>query len=336
MIHKDKAFLGKCIIFASRIWNELMKDKSPWFYHLQALLVVAVWGVTFVSTKVLIAAGLKPAEIFAIRFVLAYVGIWLFCLYRNRRSGERQASRLLSSTFADELVFVSLGITGGSFYFLTENTALVYTQACNVAFLVCSAPLFTALLTLAVKRFGRGKLVDGLEDIHVGWPLVTGTLLALAGMALVVFERQTLQLSPKGDLFAIGAAVCWALYSIFMAQMTSEYGALFATRKVFFYGLLTIIPFLFGGDGALVTAALSQPKVILNLLFLGLVASLACFIIWNKVMSKLGGFTTTNYVYLNPFFTLVSSMVILGERMSLLSAVGSLAIILGVILAGRK
>ena len=100
-----------------------MKDKSPWFYHLLALLVVAVWGVTFVSTKVLIAAGLKPAEIFAIRFVLAYVGIWVFCLYRNRRSGESQASTLFSSTVADELVFVFLGITGGSFYFLTENTA---------------------------------------------------------------------------------------------------------------------------------------------------------------------------------------------------------------------
>ncbi len=313
-----------------------MKDRSPWAYHLLALLVVAIWGVTFVCTKILIAAGLQPAEIFAIRFTLAYIGIWAFCLYRGRRGGERQAVRLFSHTAADELILVFLGITGGSFYFLTENTALVYTQACNVAFLVCSAPLFTALLTLVVKRFWHGRLVDGLEDIHLGWPLAVGTLLALGGMAMVVFDRQTLQLSPKGDLFAIGAAVCWALYSIFMAQMTTEYGALFATRKVFFYGLVTIIPFLFGGNGASVASALAQPVVILNLLFLGLIASLACFIIWNKVMSKIGGFTTTNYVYLNPFFTLITSMIILGERMTVLSAIGSLAIILGVALAGKK
>ena len=53
-------------------------------------------------------------------------------------------------------------------------------------------------------------------------------------------------------------------------------------------------------------------------------------------MSKLGNFTSTCYVYLNPFFTLISSMIILGERMTLLSAVGSLAIILGVILSGKK
>ena len=311
-------------------------ERKLWKYHLLALLVVAVWGVTFVCTKVLIAAGLMPAQIFAIRFTLAYAGIWFFCLHSARKTGSSQAVKAFSSTFFDELRFIFLGITGGSFYFLTENTALVYTQACNVAFLVCSAPLFTAILTLLVRRLGHGKIAEGLEDVRVGWPLVVGTLLALGGMAMVVFERQSLHLSPKGDLYAIGAALCWALYSIYMAQMTTEYGALFATRKVFFYGLLTIIPFLFPMDSATVLSALSQPSVILNLLFLGLVASLACFVIWNQVMSKLGNFTSTNYVYLNPFFTLITSMIFLGERMTLISAVGSLAIIAGVVIAGRK
>jgi drug/metabolite transporter (DMT)-like permease len=277
-----------------------------------------------------------PAQIFAIRFALAYVGIWAVCLGRRGGAGGGQAVRPFSRTAADEAIFVFLGITGGSFYFLTENTALAYTQACNVSFLVCSAPLFTALLTLMVKRFFHGRIARGLEEIRLGWPMITGTVLALGGMAMVVFDRQSLQFSPKGDLFAISAALCWALYSIFMAQMTSEYGALFATRKVFFYGLLTIIPFLLGGDTAAFRAALSQPSVVLNLLFLGLVASLFCFILWNLVMSKIGSYTSTNYVYLNPFFTLVSSMIFLGERMTLPSAAGSLAIVLGVVLAGRK
>ena len=311
-------------------------NRSLLGYHALALLVVAIWGVTFVCTKVLISAGLLPAQIFAIRFVMAYAGIWVLCLVRRHGEDGRQAVKLFSKSALDEAIFVFLGITGGSFYFLTENTALAYTQACNVSFLVCSAPLFTALFTLVFKRFSHGRIARGLEDIRLGWPLVIGTLLALGGMALVVFERQSLQLSPKGDLFAIGAAVCWGLYSIFMAQMTSEYGAVFATRKVFFYGLLTIIPFLLGGDSATVLAALSQPSVILNLLFLGLVASLFCFILWNKVMSRLGNFTTTNYVYLNPFFTLITSMIFLGERMTVLSAIGSLSIVFGVILSGRK
>ena len=49
-------------------------------YHLLALAVVAIWGVTFVCTKVLIGAGMDPAAIFFCRFTLAYAGIWAYTL----------------------------------------------------------------------------------------------------------------------------------------------------------------------------------------------------------------------------------------------------------------
>ena len=298
-------------------------------YHLLALAVVAVWGVTFVCTKVLIGAGMHPVAIFFIRFVLAYAGIWLY-IWLSRQNGK------LWFGWKEELVFLILGVSGGSFYFLTENLALAYTQATNVAFLVCSAPLFTAIFTLVYKRYGKGRFVDGLEPIKLGWPLVGGTLLALSGMALVVFDGAHLQLSARGDLLAIGAALCWAVYSLFMSQMTRDYGTVTATRKVFFYGLLTILPFLGGYKESFTPAVLGQTAVWSNLLFLGLVASLVCFILWNLVMDKLGNVTSTNYVYLNPVFTLLTAMVFLGERMTLLAGIGCAAILAGVIWAGRR
>jgi drug/metabolite transporter (DMT)-like permease len=73
-----------------------------------------------------------------------------------------------------------------------------------------------------------------------------------------------------------------------------------------------------------------------NLLFLGLLASLGCFVAWNLVMSKIGNLTSTNYVYLNPVFTLVSAMIFLGERLTPAGAVGSALILLGVIVAGQQ
>ena len=296
-------------------------------YHLLALAVVAVWGVTFVSTKVLIGAGMHPVAIFFLRFVMAYAGIWAY-IWLSRRNVR------LWFGWKDELVFLLLGVTGGSFYFLTENTALAYTQACNVSFLVCSAPLFTALFTLIYKRFGKGRFADGLENIRLGWPLVGGTVLALVGMALVVFDGAQLHLSARGDLLAIGAALCWAVYSLYMGQMTREYGAVTATRKVFFYGLVTIIPFLGGLGESFSGAVLGQSVVWINLLFLGLVASLVCFIAWNRVMDKLGNVTSTNYVYLNPIFTLITAMLFLGERLTLPAALGCAAILAGVVWAG--
>jgi len=297
-------------------------------YHLLAFATVAVWGVTFISTKVLIEGGLHPAQIFALRFIVAYVGIWILAAIR------REGTVLLSKTLKDELVFVFLGITGGSLYFLTENTALAYSQASNVSFLVCIAPLLTLLLTLAYKKLFKGKFADALEDVRVGWPLVTGTILALGGMAAVLFDGSAVSFSLTGDLLAIGAALCWAFYSIFMGQLANEYGAIFATRKVFFYGLLTIIPFLIGKmpDADI----LLQPAIWGNLLFLSLIASLGCFVVWNKVMSCLGNVTSTNYVYLNPFFTLVGAIILLGESLSFQSAVGSIAIVAGVALSAKS
>ena len=297
-------------------------------YHLLALAVVAVWGVTFVCTKVLIGAGMNPVAIFVIRFLLAYAGIWLYIAL----SGQEVK---LWYGWKEELVFLLLGVTGGSFYFLTENLALAYTQATNVAFLVCSAPLFTILFTLLFKRWGKGRFADGLENIRLGFPLIGGTLLALVGMALVVFDGSRLQLSAKGDWLAIGAALCWAVYSLFMGQMTRDYGTVTDTRKVFFYGLLTILPFLGGYQDSFSPEILGQPLVWTNLLFLGLVASLVCFLLWNLVMDKLGNVTSTNYVYLNPIFTLLSAMALLGERMTLWAGIGCAAILLGVVWAGK-
>ena len=57
---------------------------------------------------------------------------------------------------------------------------------------------------------------------------------------------------------------------------------------------------------------------------------------WNVAMSKLGNVTSTNYVYLNPVFTLITAAVILGERMTTMSLIGSAAILAGVILAGKR
>ena len=298
-------------------------------YHLLTLAVVAVWGVTFVSTKVLIGAGMHPVAIFFVRFMLAYAGIWLYIAL------SRQPAKLWYG-WQEELVFLLLGVSGGSLYFLTENLALAYTQATNVAFLVCSAPLFTAIFTLIYRRFGKGRFVDGLEPVRLGWPLVGGTVLALAGMAMVVFDGARLQLSARGDLLAIAAALCWAVYSLFMSQMTRDHGTVTATRKVFFYGLLTILPFLGGYKDSFAPAILGQTAVWFNLLFLGLVASLLCFILWNLAMDKLGNVTTTNYVYLNPVFTLLSAMALLGERMTLIAGIGCAAILAGVIWAGQR
>ena len=306
--------------------------KGKFLYHVLAFMTMTLWGVTFVSTKTLINQGLSPAQIFTIRFIIAYIGLLTVCLIRGGRN-----KRAFSQSLRDEFLFLVMGISGGSLYFFSENTALSFTQACNVSFIVCIAPLLTILLTLLIKKLFRGPIVDGLEDVKVRLPLIAGTVIALTGMAMVVFDGNSLNLSPKGDILAFMAALSWAVYSQLSGQMAERYDTLYATRKVFFYGLLTIIPVLILSDNSnLAAVEFDNIKVWGNLLFLSTIASLFCFVLWNRILIAIGNVTATNYVYLNPVFTLIGAILFLSESMTLVSGIGSAMILGGVILSGVK
>lgn len=290
-----------------------MKERSTWA-HVTALAVILVWGITFVSTKVLLDRGMTPSAIMFYRFLVAYLLIL-----------PLTARQLLAGSFRDELLFVALGITGGSLYFIAENVALQHTRAANVALLVCTAPLFTAFLS--------GLILRERPRANQWW----GSMIALSGVALVVFNGQGgLQLDLAGDLLSIAAAVSWALYTIILRRLDSRYSTLFVTRKVFFYGLVTLLPVLRLDARASVSLLFSSPVVLWNLLFLGVLASFLCYIFWNRVIACLGAIRASNYIYLNPVVTLVASAIILSERATSLAVLGTILVLGGVYLAGRS
>ena len=92
----------------------------------------------------LLLNGLSPAQIFTLRFIIAYLLLLGYSLMRP--------FRLFSDSIHDELLMVALGITGGSVYFLAENAAMLYTTATNTSLIVCSCPLFAMLLFAIIYR----------------------------------------------------------------------------------------------------------------------------------------------------------------------------------------
>lgn len=288
-------------------------------YHIVAFLTVAVWGTTFVWTKLLIINGLSPAQIFTLRFIIAYVLLTGFSLWRGRH-------KWLSDNWRDELTMMALGLTGGSMYFLTENESLRFTTATNTSLIVCSCPLF-AMLIIAIfyksERFGRLQAL--------------GSLLALIGMAAVVLNGHfVLHLSPLGDTLAFSACICWALYTLLMKPVMGRYPAMFITRKVFFYGILTILPFYIFVPDMPSLDVLMRPEVALNLLFLGSVASMLCYLTWSWCMKGLGAVICTNWVYVNPITTIIAAWLILDEQITVYFLIGSILIIAGMYLSSKK
>lgn len=277
-------------------------------YHLLALATALVWGTTLVSTKVLLQHGLSPEEIMLYRFVIAYIVLWVMHPKSYPFGGWR-----------DELLFLGTGLFGCTIYFLTENTALAYTQASNVALIVTTAPLVTAFLAhVSVKgeRINRN--------------LIVGSSIALPGVALVIFNgNYILKLNPLGDLLSVAAAVSWALYSVLVKQLDRSYPVLYLTRKVFFYSLLTIIPYFWFHPLQRYLWEYSQIEVWTNLFFLGVIASSVCFFVWNTAIKHLGSIRTNNYIYLIPVVTLVTSVWVLHETITGYAIAGMLLILSG-------
>lgn len=332
-------------------------------YHLVAFVVVAIWGSTFVFTKMLLLAGLSPAQIFTLRFIIAYVLLLGYSFLRHRVSvsppklgggrgglnkrkqeadqtssdspysrGENKSPfRWFCNCWQDELLMLALGLTGGSLYFLTENTAMNYTTTTNTSLIVSLSPL---IATFLISLFFKSQRLNRIQTV--------GTLMAALGVVVVVLNgRFVLHLSPLGDSLAFGAALCWGFYSLLMIPACLRYDTLFITRKVFIYGLLTIIPyFIFRPDEASIfTTSILRSfnlSILLNLLFLGCVASMGCFLAWNWVLKKLGAVTATNYVYFNPVTTILFAWAILSEQITVYFLIGTIFILVGMYLADKR
>lgn len=283
-------------------------------YHLIAVLTVGVWGTTFISTKILIENGLSPQDIFFLRFLIAYLGIWLI-----------SPRRLLANGWKDELLFLGVGLTGGTLYFLTENTALSLTQTTNVAFLICTTPLLTTALALLTR-----------QQEKTGKKLVIGSVIALLGVGLLIFNGSfVLKLSPMGDFLTVCAALSWAFYSLIIRKLSGRYSATFVARKVFFYGLLTVLPAFLVHPFHFPLAGFANPAVWMNLLFLSVLASLVCFAVWNVVLKQLGTIQASNYLYLNPLFTTLAASLFLEEQITLYAIIG-VGMVLGGVFIGAK
>ena len=287
-------------------------------YHIVALLVASIWGSTFIFTKLLLLGGMTAAQIFVLRFVIAYVLLLAYSLYKG--------GRLFATSWRHELLMAVLGVVGGSLYFLTENNAMNYTTTTNTSIIVSLCPLFASALIGIVYKSQR---LNRIQTI--------GTLMAAAGMAVVVLNGHfVLHLSPLGDCLAFMACLCWAFYSLLMIPAGKRYNTVFITRKVFFYGLVSMIPYFMVYPGLGVDIVLSQPKLLANLLFLGCVASMGCFLAWNWVLKKLGAVIVTNYVYFNPVVTVIFAWAILSEQITLYFVLGTALILVGMYLADKR
>ena len=297
-----------------------------------AVFVILFWGVTFASTRVLLE-DFSALEIQIVRFGLAWFVLWLVCACRRVKSS--------SFSWYDEVLFAGMGLSGVALYQFLENCAIYYTNASNVAILVSFGPVVTAVLAW---------LFVGDKSLSLRFAL--GASVAVTGVALVSLNGVVnFQMRPLGDMMAVGAMVSWGIYSIIIDKVNRRgVPQIEAVRRAFLWSLVLVAPLAVWGvtesgfyvlDGSFsVTLDLaenierfSRPLNLMNLTFLGVLASAACFVLWNRACKSLGVVRTTVGLYLTPIVGVIFASLFLGERLTAMSIFGGVFIVVGVILA---
>ena len=201
----------------------MTNDKKQVLGHVMACGTQIMWGATFVSTKVLLQYFL-PAEVLFTRAVLAFLA--LMVIYPHR---------LKLRDIMQELFFAGAGLFGIVMYFMLENTALTMTYASNVGIIVACAPFFVAVM---VGFFFKNE--------KSGIFFYIGFAVAMAGIIMISMSGQkNLQLNPLGDGLAFLAMISWGCYSALIKKIGEwEYPIVAVTRRVYFYGILFLIPVL--------------------------------------------------------------------------------------------
>ncbi|WP_343208837.1 DMT family transporter [Anaerolentibacter hominis] len=289
-----------------------MKNKSTAAGHVAAFITILIWGTTFISTKVLLRS-FEPVEILLYRFAIGFLVLFLINPRRLKLTDKKQ-----------EFLFAAAGLSGVTLYFLLENIALTYSMASNVGVIISAAPFFTAIL---VRFFEHGE--------KPGKRFYLGFGAAILGIILISFNGSSVfKLNPLGDLLAVIAAFLWAVYSILTRKISAfGYSTVQTTRHIFFYGLLFMIPALFFFDFHPSAEKILQPGNLLGILYLGLGASALCFVTWNFAVKLLGAVKTSVYIYLVPVITVVTSALVLHEKITLMAGCGTVLTLLGLVLS---
>lgn len=336
--------------FVATVCGDMFGSVRAW---LVAAVVIFVWGVTFVNTRALLA-DFSALEILVVRFALAWGALWGWERIAARpgipraKRAPKEALCGVSAPYrrrwTDEWLFVAMGFCGIFCYQFLENCAIYYTNASNVAIFVSFGPIVTAALA---RMFTKDRSLSAA--------LLIGSAVAIAGVALVSMNGVVnLHLRPLGDLMALGAMVSWGCYSILIDKVNEKgYQPGYAIRKAFGWSLVMMLPFCIWGvtdsgycalDGSFSVTLdweanaerFSEWKSWMNLGFLGLLASAACFAMWNYACNGIGVVRASIGLYLTPIVGVVFATMFLDERLTMMSVAGGVLIIFGVAIANWR
>ena len=277
------------------------------------VLIALIWGLNFAIVKGALAE-IEPLAFNALRFLLAGAAVAALLRVQGRRMLPRPQ---------DWGKIVLLALAGHVLFQFCFIFGLERTLAGNAALLLATCPLWVVLLGSLLGRERFSVAVACGAACTFG-----GTVLLVAGGTDAVGG------STEGDLLMVGAAVLWALYTIFGRRMVKRHGALETTAWTLWAGTPFVVAAGLPGLARTELGSLSAATWG-ALLHAGVLAVAVAYAIWYRSVGAIGQSRTAVYQNLVPVFALLAAWAWLGETPGRMQLAGAGVILAGLVVARR-
>lgn len=286
--------------------------------RLAALTAVVLWGISFVATKAVLRE-ISPIALIFTRFAMGAALLWLILLVRG------VDTRLPRAEWGS---LALMGFVGIFIHQLLQAHGLRLTSAVNTGWLIGVTPIWSAILAALVLKE------------RMGTPKVLGLALGFLGALLVIskgrLSSETLALpSTGGDLLILASTLNWAVYTVLGHPTIRRLGPMRATAGAMLLGWLMLAPLYLAGAHWQEYPALSTLGWI-SLVFLGIGCSGLGYLFWYGALERVEASQVASFLYVEPLVTFAAAVILLREPVRLLTVVGGLAVLAGVVLVQRS
>lgn len=279
--------------------------------YFQVFFAVFVWGSSFVFTKILVHE-ISPLSIVTFRALIGIVTL-IFLTKSDIKPADLKFGNIYK-------IFI-LAVLGVGLQQYIQAYSLIYTEANHAGWLIATTPIIVAVLSVIFgERIGLSKTI--------------AFALGFIGTILVVFSKSSLinlSLLPstKGDLIFLISALTWAWYVIGVNRWFKKSKQTKITTITMLVAMLSLLP-IWLVSGRFYEIYNISMKGFFCLAYLGILSSGFGYMFWNNGVEKLGPVKTSYFLYLEPFATLITSYIFLGEDISLTVISGGILILFGV------
>lgn len=277
----------------------------------------AIWAGNFVIARAL-NHSITPITLAFLRWTVAALAIlpfaWKYLV--TERSILRKHFPYIAVT-----AFLGITLFNTLIYFSGQSTTSV-----NMSLISITFPIFIVILS---RIFYAEKITPNK---------IIGIILVISGILILISKGQPANLLSisfaAGDALMLLAALTFATYSILLRRRPKEMSFWSLQASTFIVGVIFLFPF-FLWERSVVPAFTVSSGLVLAVLYVGIMASLTAFVLWNKAIEKVGATKAAMVYYSMPLISGFLAFLTLGENISVVHLYSLLLIVPGILVANR-